>query len=550
MVVFCVENTQTAAANGDTRTISLHHIHTNEDLTITYKRNGHYDAEAMKKIDWLMRDWRKNESVKMDPQAIDILWTVQQDIGKGRPIWIVCGYRAPGTNAMLRRRSSGVAEFSQHTLGKAIDFYIPGANLEETREIGLKLQRGGVGYYPTSGSPFVHMDVGSVRHWPRMSHDQLARVFPDGRTVHIPSDGKPLKGYALALADIENRGGSMPSQISLASARNSGVDTGVKPKRSLLASIFNTKDDDDGDAAAVATNAPAINPAANSAPARATTKREAPRVVASAEPVATPPAPVRNAAADPVPGSSEQIKPVKVAPVRVAAIPMPPARPARAVQVAQAMPRAIASKATTVVGKNAVTVVASNDIFANRGAWGDDGLKQVNQTEARGQIDARGTWGDDGLKQIGDLASYKIASSYQVALADTSASIPVSATPISAPIGYAGVLTHKPRSPADIAASPVEMIRPVQVASRLSFDDIWMKALVIAPNLHHFMSATLMGTPDPKELRPLMRKPTSALAMNFSSDPQNGMTTSSFSGEAVVFLDKVSFVTRTAMLAE
>ena len=539
MVVFCVENTQTAAANGDTRTIVLHHIHTNEDLTITYKRNGRYDADAMKKIDWLMRDWRKNESTRMDPQAIDILWTVQQEIGKGRPIWIVCGYRAPGTNAMLRRRSSGVAEFSQHTLGKAIDFYIPGANLEETREIGLKLQQGGVGYYPTSGSPFVHMDVGSVRHWPRMSHDQLARVFPDGRTVHIPSDGKPLQGYALALADIENRGGSMPSQISLASARNSGVDTGVKPKRSLLASIFNTKDDDDGDSlAAVATNVPA--------PARAGTKREAPRLVASAEPVAT----LRNAAADPVPGSSEQIKPVKVAAVRVAAIPMPSARPARAVQVAQAMPRAIAGKATTVVGKNAVTVVASNDIFANRGAWGDDGLKQVNQIEARGQIDARGTWGDDGLKQVRDLASYKVAAAYQVASADTSGSIPISATPISAPMGYAGVLTHKPRSPAEIAASPVEVIRPVQVASRLSFDDIWMKALVIAPNLHHFMSATLMGTPDPKELRPLMRKPTSALAMNFSNDPQNGMTTSSFSGEAVVFLDKVSFVTRTAMLAE
>ena len=39
-----------------------------------------------------------------------------------------------------------------------------------------------------------------------MTHDQLARVFPDGRTVHVPTDGKPLKGYDLALADIEKRG--------------------------------------------------------------------------------------------------------------------------------------------------------------------------------------------------------------------------------------------------------------------------------------------------------------------------------------------------------
>ena len=41
-----------------------------------------------------------------------------------------------------------------------------------------------------------------------MTHDQLARVFPNGRTVHVPSNGQPLSGYALALADIEKRGTS------------------------------------------------------------------------------------------------------------------------------------------------------------------------------------------------------------------------------------------------------------------------------------------------------------------------------------------------------
>ena len=56
-----------------------------------------------------------------------------------------------------------------------------------------------------------------------MGPDQLARLFPNGRTVHIPSNGQPLSGYALALADIEKRGGSMPSGMSLASARNAGA---------------------------------------------------------------------------------------------------------------------------------------------------------------------------------------------------------------------------------------------------------------------------------------------------------------------------------------
>ncbi|HET7492827.1 MAG TPA: hypothetical protein VFK01_13215, partial [Bradyrhizobium sp.] len=33
---------QNASAEGDTRTLSFHHVHTNEDITITFKRNGRY----------------------------------------------------------------------------------------------------------------------------------------------------------------------------------------------------------------------------------------------------------------------------------------------------------------------------------------------------------------------------------------------------------------------------------------------------------------------------------------------------------------------------
>ena len=69
---------------------------------------------------------------------------------------------------------------------------MPGLSMEKLREIGMRMQRGGVGYYPNANTPFVHLDVGGVRHWPRMSYDQLARLFPDGKTVHIPSNGKPL----------------------------------------------------------------------------------------------------------------------------------------------------------------------------------------------------------------------------------------------------------------------------------------------------------------------------------------------------------------------
>jgi len=84
---------------------------------------------------------------------------------------------------------------------------MPGMPMERIREIGMRLQRGGVGWYPSSN--FVHLDVGSVRAWPRMSYDQLARLFPDGKTVHLAADGRALPRFEEARAEIASRGGVM-----------------------------------------------------------------------------------------------------------------------------------------------------------------------------------------------------------------------------------------------------------------------------------------------------------------------------------------------------
>ena len=74
----------------------------------------------------------------------------------------------------------------------------------------MRMQEGGVGFYPTGATPWVHIDSGSVRYWPRMSRDALTRLFPDGKTVFIPADGQPMPGYELARAEIEARGGADP----------------------------------------------------------------------------------------------------------------------------------------------------------------------------------------------------------------------------------------------------------------------------------------------------------------------------------------------------
>lgn len=208
--------TESAIANGDTRTLTLVHAHTHETITATFRVDGAYDPSVLEKLNWFLRDWRRDEPTHMDPRLFDVVWEVYRESGSQQPIMVMSAYRSPETNAMLRRRSRSVAEHSQHILGRAMDQHYMDVPMSRIRELGMKLQRGGVGFYPTAGTPFVHLDVGGVRHWPRMSYDQLARLFPDGKTVHIPSNGQPLPGYEMARAELESRGdGSYPTASQL-----------------------------------------------------------------------------------------------------------------------------------------------------------------------------------------------------------------------------------------------------------------------------------------------------------------------------------------------
>lgn len=234
--------TQDAVANGDTRTISIQHMHTRELTTVTFRRDGRYVGEALDRLNNALRDWRNDDVIKMDPRLFDIAWEVHREVGSSSPFHVVSAYRSPGTNAMLRRRSRGVAKHSQHTMGKAMDFYLPDISTAQIRAVGMKLQRGGVGYYPTANSPFVHLDVGSVRSWPRMTRDQLARIFPSGNTVHIAADGRPMEGYEVAKAQILARGGSVGGYSS------SDFDEGAimqSSRRSLWASLFGWNEEEE-----------------------------------------------------------------------------------------------------------------------------------------------------------------------------------------------------------------------------------------------------------------------------------------------------------------
>jgi uncharacterized protein YcbK (DUF882 family) len=194
------------------RTLSFHHIHTNEDITITYKRGGQFDPEALQKLNYFMRDWRKNTTIKMDPALFDLIWEMYRELGSKQPINVICGHRTGSTNEMLRHTVGGQAKGSKHITGQAIDLQFPDVNIKQLRNSALIRERGGVGYYPTSSMPFVHVDTGNVRAWPRVPRMELALLFPGGNTKHIPADGKPLtKGdFRVAMAQLQERGGELP----------------------------------------------------------------------------------------------------------------------------------------------------------------------------------------------------------------------------------------------------------------------------------------------------------------------------------------------------
>jgi uncharacterized protein YcbK (DUF882 family) len=145
------------------RALSFHNLHTDERLSVTYWAENGYDRNAWGKINHILRDHYTGDQHVMDLRLVDLLHDVQGHVQNDRPIEIISGYRSPATNTRLREASGGVAKNSYHMRGMATDIRFDGTPLEKLHAIALTMQRGGVGYYPTSD--FVHVDVGPVRRW-------------------------------------------------------------------------------------------------------------------------------------------------------------------------------------------------------------------------------------------------------------------------------------------------------------------------------------------------------------------------------------------------
>ena len=552
---------QNAVAEGDTRTITLHHIHTDEDITITFKRDGRYDQAALEKLNWFLRDWRKQQETKMDPHLIDLVWEVHRETGSKGPIWVVCGYRSPETNAMLRHHSSGVARFSQHMLGHAMDFYIPGVPLDQLRAIGLRMQRGGVGFYPTSGSPFVHMDTGGVRMWPRMTREQLVRVFPDQRTVYIPSDGRPLAGYEQALADIRKRGDGSDVGPSIAADASRSGAFGTVYKLIHMARGNGDEEESEG----AATPAPAAAP---SEPLRSRAKAAVTAAV--------------NRVKDKV--TAEKTKLAQAAANAQNKLAAENAKLAQAAanaenKLAESKLLKIASKARVIAPAEAAPGTA-NQAVADRGLW--QGMPDATPA-AQAEQSASSA-----------IAAVARPAHVEVASADATASLaPVSAgqhdrvapelalayaaqakgdaPPPAAPAGSAGtdalraallrnasalandnattvaVKRASGRTASTVFTVSTRKVSPI-LADMTRLNDPWLRAILDSPSVTRFLSMSSLAARDYRVLAELMVKPGNSVLMTFTSEPSPGLEYNRFSGAAVVFTPTVSYTLRTAQL--
>jgi uncharacterized protein YcbK (DUF882 family) len=143
------------------RRLDLKNANTKETFNGPYRDADGPIPNAMIDLAIFLRDHHVNKLGPVHVETLDFLADVMDAVGETHAT-ILSAFRTPETNRMLRARYFGVAEKSQHLLGKALDVTFEG-KVGKAEQAALAMQRGGVGWYPDSH--FIHLDTGPVRHW-------------------------------------------------------------------------------------------------------------------------------------------------------------------------------------------------------------------------------------------------------------------------------------------------------------------------------------------------------------------------------------------------
>ena len=149
-------------ASGES-SLSVRRFFTGDSFSGVYWRDGAYDREALRRLDFVFRDLSAEETTPMDPRLFDVLSAVQRRVDSDDTWDVISAYRAPETNAARARQSGRVSRVSLHMSGMAADCRIPGRQAMGMARLAADMRLGGVGLYRRDG--FVHLDCGPVRRW-------------------------------------------------------------------------------------------------------------------------------------------------------------------------------------------------------------------------------------------------------------------------------------------------------------------------------------------------------------------------------------------------
>jgi uncharacterized protein YcbK (DUF882 family) len=152
-------------ANQLPRRLAFVHSHIGETLSTVYADGNTCVPEPLAAIDRLLRDHRTAQIRPIDPKLLDRLATWSALTGGSRPSYVICGYRYPATNAMLREHGHGLAKASLHLTGRAIDVRLSAVPLTTPRDAPLVMDPA-----PSSVDSRDHLRAASarssVRSWP------------------------------------------------------------------------------------------------------------------------------------------------------------------------------------------------------------------------------------------------------------------------------------------------------------------------------------------------------------------------------------------------
>jgi uncharacterized protein YcbK (DUF882 family) len=143
------------------RLVRLFCPETGERFEDVYWLEGAYLPDAMRGINWLMRDFHVDAVAEIDPRLIDLLRGVTLNLGTRRPVSILSGYRTKSTNTELKHEGRPAAPHSQHLVARAADIAVEGIGVARLRHAAERLRRGGIGSY----NGYIHVDTGPVRDW-------------------------------------------------------------------------------------------------------------------------------------------------------------------------------------------------------------------------------------------------------------------------------------------------------------------------------------------------------------------------------------------------